>query len=448
VAFVAFSDLASGDTNGVPDPYVHDRVTGETVQVDVSSDGDQPNQGGGSGGVISANGRYVLFSSPASNLVPDDTNGTSDAFVHDLVTGTTERVSVSSTGMEGGPSFGPGSLASSGASISADGRYVAFTSAARNLVPGDDDNYTAAFVKDRLTGATERVSVATDGTAATDQSSAAALSPDGRFVTFGSDASNLDPPDPGGHSPDVFIRDRVGDPEGPAGDATCADGIDNDGDGRVDADDPDCRSSNPCLRPEAIVGTPGPDRLEGTPGDDVICGLGGNDHISGGGGNDLIIGGAGDDHLGGDDGNDELRGGTGADRVDGGAGDDVISAGAGDDYVAGRLGNDLISGDSGDDVLNGGGDADRIAGGDGRDAIDGGDGPDSADGGAGDDSVRGGSGADTIKGGDGDDYLDALDTSSGDPTVVHDWVYGNAGDDSGDLNNNDFAFSVEHVTRH
>jgi archaellum component FlaF (FlaF/FlaG flagellin family) len=127
-----------GDTNGTWDVFVHDRVTGQTTRVSVASDGTQGNGHSGSPS-ISADGRYVAFSSSASNLVPGDTNGRGDVFVHDRLTGQTTRVSVASDGTQGnGDSWWP--------SISADGRYVAFASEASNLVPGDTNGTWDVFV--------------------------------------------------------------------------------------------------------------------------------------------------------------------------------------------------------------------------------------------------------------------------------------------------------------
>src|SRR5262249_35604831 len=140
--YVAFdcdaTNLVSGDTNGEGDIFVRDRQTGVTERVSVSSTGEQQ-QGNHIYGTpsISSDGRYVAFVSSATNLVPGDTNGKSDVFVRDRQMGTTERVSVSSTGDQGNDdSSGAAASANDFApSISADGRYVAFVSLASNLVP-------------------------------------------------------------------------------------------------------------------------------------------------------------------------------------------------------------------------------------------------------------------------------------------------------------------------
>lgn len=108
--------------------------------------------------------------------------GTYDVFVHDRQTGETERVSVASDGM-------PGDGSSIGSAISADGRYVVLGSDASNLVPGDDNHWTDIFVRDRQSGRTWRVSVASDGTEGDDNAGVAAISADGRYVAWYSFAS-------------------------------------------------------------------------------------------------------------------------------------------------------------------------------------------------------------------------------------------------------------------
>ncbi|MFF8883539.1 S8 family serine peptidase [Streptomyces flaveolus] len=149
---------------------------------------------------VSDDGQVVAFASPASNLVAEDTNGTFDIFVTDRSKQTTQRVSVASDGTEGDDfSLSP--------TLSADGRYVGFNSAATGLVPGDTNRLTDAFVHDRTTGVTERVSVATDGTAANGLSSAPSLSADGRYAVFNSDADNLVAGDTN-NATDVFLHDR------------------------------------------------------------------------------------------------------------------------------------------------------------------------------------------------------------------------------------------------
>ncbi len=159
-----------------------------TERVSLTSQGSQPNSDAWWAD-LSDDGRIVAFASPASNLVPGDTNGTLDIFVTDRDRQTTERVSVASDGTEGDDfSLTP--------TLTADGRYVGFSSGAANLVPGDTNGQTDAFAHDRTTGVTERVSVASDGTAADGLSSAPSLSADGRYAVFNSDADNLVPGTP------------------------------------------------------------------------------------------------------------------------------------------------------------------------------------------------------------------------------------------------------------
>lgn len=209
--FVAFASIASNlvpdDTNDFIDVFVHDRLTSTTERVSVDSRGRQGDGHSGLVGVagypaISADGRFVAFPSEATNLVRGDTNGTTDVFVRDRLTGTTERVSVSSTGEESdGVSGGP--------AISADGRFVAFHSDAFNLVPKQNtfQFIDQVFVHDRLTGTTEIVSVNDSREEGNSLSFRADISADGRFVVFSSSADNLVPGPQFFHQ--VFLRDRA-----------------------------------------------------------------------------------------------------------------------------------------------------------------------------------------------------------------------------------------------
>ncbi len=201
VAFESFaSNLVAGDTNGCPDIFVHDRQNGTTERVSIDSNGAQGNNDSNWVPSISADGRYVAFQSYATNLVVGDTNNTYDVFVRDRQSGTTERVSIDSSGVQGhGDSFIP--------SISADGRYVAFTSGAPNLVAGDTNGWADIFIHDRLIGANELVSVDSSGRQGNDHSYGPSISGDGRYVAFWSWASNLVGGDTNGVL-DVFLRDR------------------------------------------------------------------------------------------------------------------------------------------------------------------------------------------------------------------------------------------------
>src|SRR5690606_534630 len=192
------TNLVNGDTNGRSDVFVHDRLTGNTSRVSVNSAGVQ---GDGDSGVssISADGRYVAFASAATNLVAGDTNIESDVFVHDRLTGNTTRVSVSTGGVEGNSGSG-------GPSISADGRYVAFASTASNLVLSDYNTEVDVFVRDRLKGTTALVSQSSTGTTGNRGSYSPSISADGRYIVFDSPASTLTDGHVGEYW-DVFIRD-------------------------------------------------------------------------------------------------------------------------------------------------------------------------------------------------------------------------------------------------
>jgi Tol biopolymer transport system component len=203
--FVAFysdaTNLVAGDLNGARDVFVHDRQTGETTRVSVDSSGVEGN-GLSSGPSISADGRFVTFYSDANNLVQGDANAVRDVFVHDRQTGVTTRVSVDSSGAEA-------NAASSGPSISADGLFVAFYSDATNLVPGDGNAVRDAFVHNRQTGVTTRVSVDSSGAEGNALSSGPWISGDGQSVAFYSDATNLVSTDTNGVR-DVFVHDLTG----------------------------------------------------------------------------------------------------------------------------------------------------------------------------------------------------------------------------------------------
>ena len=187
--YLAFSsaagNLVTDDTNGVRDVFVHDRGTGDLTRVSVDSAGSQGNGGSGSPS-ISQSGRFVAFTSSADNLVAGDTNGAADIFVHDRQTATTTRVSLSSGGAQADQS------SDSFVAISGNGRFVAFASEATNLVSGDTNGVADLFVHDRQTGATERISLDSNEAQANGGSANPSLSADGRFVAFTSSASSSD----------------------------------------------------------------------------------------------------------------------------------------------------------------------------------------------------------------------------------------------------------------
>ena len=220
---------AGADANGLLDVYLKDRVTGDIVRVSRGLGGTEPN-GNSFGPALSSDGNWVAFSSAASNLVPGDTNGVVDAFVFERLSGSIRRVSLATSGLEkfvAVPSDENNFIVPGRSLIlSATGRFVVFDSRAANLVSGDTNGMLDVFVRDRDTdgdglfdeaGAvtTARVSVATAGGQGNANSYADAITPDGRFVSFLSFASTLVAGDtntsatqPGLSLEDIFVRDR------------------------------------------------------------------------------------------------------------------------------------------------------------------------------------------------------------------------------------------------
>lgn len=214
VAFTSQAGLAGKDTdndgrcdsgcddNLYQDVYRYDRTSKSFVLVSVGAD-DKPGDFHSSFKDMTPDGRLVVFSSDAANLVPGDTNNAKDVFVRDLVANTTTLVSRALTG-------GPGNGDSGGAAISADGRYIVFTSRASNLVANDTNDTWDVFVFDRLANEVSRVSVASSGVEADDMSSFPDISADGRFIVFRSTATNLVPLDPlFFNRSQVYLHDRL-----------------------------------------------------------------------------------------------------------------------------------------------------------------------------------------------------------------------------------------------
>ncbi len=289
------TNLIAADTNDKRDVFVRDMKSGLLVDASTSSAGKQANAES-SGSMISADGRYVTFASAASNLVANDTNGVQDTFLKDLQTGATTLISKNAGGIIGNAASGP-------ATISADGHYAAFFSAASNLAPGHTDlSYVDLFVKDFRTG---RIAEITNDRFYTGSSPrdfayfggwAPQLSTDGKYIVL--DALRYT-----GFPGSLHAKAGV------------------------------FRVSNPFLDPgnkpsgdtsgdDTLYGTKGRDRLVGGAGDDVLRGADGRDTLKGGNGNDRLFGGAGDDKLSGGAGNDRLRGDAGNDTLTGGAGND------------------------------------------------------------------------------------------------------------------------------
>jgi hypothetical protein len=216
--FVAFQSLGTfgddTDTNGQVDVFVHDRDQDTTQRVSISTSGAQANTAVQYPD-ISGDGRYVVFDSSDTHLVEDDDNicygfgqlgqpiqfPCADVFIRDMQMGTTRRVSVDANGTQANG-------VSTTASISADGRFVAFQSGATNLVTGGTNGVVHIFVKDMLTGRVDLVSVASDGSEANDGNYNPQISADGRVVTFESRATNLDPADTN-DALDIYVHDRV-----------------------------------------------------------------------------------------------------------------------------------------------------------------------------------------------------------------------------------------------
>ena len=346
--FVAFHSVAGNLGDGSAshtqrDIFVRDLQQHTTTFV---SRADAPADGYSLNPSISADGRYVAFESFARNLSDADADGAVDVFVRDLQQGTTTYVSRG------------GDANSYAASISADGRLVAFGSDSAKLDPADVDGSPSIFVRDLHAGTTRIVSGAIRGGAL-----GASLSADGRFVAFEQEVNDTaGEPQPGEN---IFVHDLVAKTTAFVGRASPDDGepprlffafppsISSDGRfvafeseaNSLSAEDDDRprnvfvrdlrpptpppggggpapggtvppRATPRCAgRRATIVGTPGRDRLRGTRRADVIVALRGNDRVAAGAGRDIVCGGAGDDHLIGGRGRDRLLGGPGRDRT-------------------------------------------------------------------------------------------------------------------------------------
>lgn len=197
------SNLVTGDTNSVSDIFLHDRELGSTTRVSVSGSGAQAN-GASDLPAISPDGRYIAYRSKATNLVANDTNAKADVFLYDRLTGTVERVSVTTTGAQatGGDS------GNYGITVSTDAQYVAFESVATNLTTADTNAMSDIFLRDRVQNKTFLVSRTTGNTVGNGRSQLPAISEDGRYTVFSSFASNLTTGDTNAAS-DIFRYDRT-----------------------------------------------------------------------------------------------------------------------------------------------------------------------------------------------------------------------------------------------
>ncbi len=322
------SNLSTADNDALLNVFVRDTQTGKTTLV---SRAEGPSGASGDGHsdrpAMSADGRHVAFRSKADNLSTEDNDAVSNVFARDTQTVTTTLIS-----RAGGPSGAGGDGESYRPAISADGRYVAFDSAADNLSVDDNDAVLNVFVRDSQTAATTLVSRADGpgGAGADDDSGYPTISADGRYVAFGSAADNLSAEDNDAVS-DVFLRDVRGAPPAPPSPPPTT--------------PPTTPTSptllaGPCANEQ--LGGAGADRLSGTPLGDRLIGLAGNDTLSGLGGDDCLSGGAGRDRLRGGSGNDRLAGGSGNDRLAGGAGNDSLAGGRDRNRYSGGAGNDKV----------------------------------------------------------------------------------------------------------
>lgn len=218
--FVAFQStngqLVENDTNGSADIFVYDRTDESIKRVSVASDGSEscacscgwPDTCNGceyhwvnSHPSISADGRYITFTSFSYNFVDGDLPDTPDVFVHDQQTGTTTIVSRASDGSLGNASSGE-------PSISADGNFIAFSSKANNLIAEDWNDQLDVFLWCRDTGSLTRVSISTDGSEGNSYSSDPVINEDGSLIAFTSGATSLAAPDSNGFTYDIFLHDR------------------------------------------------------------------------------------------------------------------------------------------------------------------------------------------------------------------------------------------------
>lgn len=304
IVFASWADFGSG-YNGYAQIYVQDLGTGLITQVSTSAAGVTGDREARNP-VFSPDGTKLLFESDAGNLVAGDTNGRSDIFLKDLVTGEVTRVSTSATGAQGNGYY------TSDATFSSDGTRVMFRSNSTNLVPADPSRVSDYFIKDLATGAITVESRSANGVGAAFW---AILSPDDTHLAFmASSPTWVDT---------IYLKDLNS-------------GID------------------------LISGGDGHDRIEG---------LSGDDELHGGLGNDLLLGDDGDaatadgnDTLYGEDGNDVLIGGRGADILSGGDGNDVLMNGIAPGGLS--LGGVASTGvhlnvDGGNDILDGGAGTDQ-----------------------------------------------------------------------------------------
>jgi len=197
---------ARGDSN-FSEVWLLDLEDGSNERISEPMAGFENDDNIGLGPSVSTDGRYVAFASRSSVLVPGDTNDALDVFVRDRVAGTTERVSVTSDEqqVDGHKASSGQMIGSNKTAISGDGRFVAFTSIGPGLTPEDTNDETDVFVRDRVTGTTSMVSYSVDGQAGNAMSEAASISADGRYVAFVSYADDI--VQPGVAHGTAYVRD-------------------------------------------------------------------------------------------------------------------------------------------------------------------------------------------------------------------------------------------------
>lgn len=174
-----------------PTAYLGSHGTGATTSATGYSDNPS----------VTSDGRYVAFASDATDLVAGDSNAARDIFIFDYQTNLVRRLSVSQQGSQGNG-------ASNNPAISGNGRYVAFSSEANNLIVGDTNGFSDIYVVDVITGLISRVSVATGGGQANNPSFRPAISTTGRYIVFESSATNLDAAYTVASGTHIYIRDR------------------------------------------------------------------------------------------------------------------------------------------------------------------------------------------------------------------------------------------------
>lgn len=200
--YIAFSseasNLVAGDTNGTRDVFVFDRTTGSIQRISVADVTSLQSNGPCDQPFLSGDGRYVAFRSTATNLVTASQNQGTNVFLRDQSTARTYLISIPISAPQTQNAFTP--------SVSYDGRYVAFAGLASNFVSGDTNNYEDVFVRDRTTGITTRISVSAGGTQGNNDSYTPYISGNGRFVVFASRATNLIGGDANNYA-DIYLRD-------------------------------------------------------------------------------------------------------------------------------------------------------------------------------------------------------------------------------------------------